>query len=174
MTGYNCTVDGCGYGADEDKSLAAVRSHVNSRGDEAHEWADLKEAIEAQADDGDDEGNESADDTDADTAGAGGPDVDEEYRRQLGVGVETDEDDEPDDEDDETEVSVDAVDDVDGDDGDGGSAGVALVAASVALVLVVLLVRGDGGGDDQPAQQATESEGETDTDQFGGAFEGME
>jgi len=72
--GYTCPKEGCDYGdaEDENKSLAAVRSHINSAGD--HDWhalrADLYAAAEAEdvPDSYDtEEGDQSEDDEDDDT-----------------------------------------------------------------------------------------------------------
>jgi len=43
-----CPVDGCEFGVGEDRSLASVRSHVNSDTSEGHDWGDLREQVENQ------------------------------------------------------------------------------------------------------------------------------
>jgi|GEM_PF-1130705 len=43
-----CPVDGCEFGVGEDRSLASVRSHVNSDTSEGHDWGDLREQVEEQ------------------------------------------------------------------------------------------------------------------------------
>lgn len=50
MSGYSCPVEGCDYGdgQDEQKSLPAVRAHVNATGDDAHNWSDCREQLADQ------------------------------------------------------------------------------------------------------------------------------
>lgn len=170
MTNHICPVEGCEYGENSNKSLAAVRAHINAVNDDAHEWADLKGDVEQQADTDPesgrdtDSGEETTDDTDDRDDGQqqpAGPDVDAEYEAQVLGAVEGDGDDADDGDDgDSNEVEVDAVDDATG----GNQMGTAatLVAASVALALVVLLTR-DNDSDPTPAETTN-----GDSDESGG------
>jgi hypothetical protein len=104
--GYTCPAEGCDYGeeADENKSLAAVRSHINSADD--HDWhelkADLYAAAEAEdvpdsydpedgdGDAGDDGGeeSESGSEDDESTDDNGEMATEEEYQQQHSDGGE--------------------------------------------------------------------------------------
>lgn len=48
MSGYTCPVKGCDYGDGDQKSLPAVRAHVNATGDSAHNWGEVKEMLADQ------------------------------------------------------------------------------------------------------------------------------
>ena len=111
MSDYYCPVEGCDYGESEDKSLAAVRSHINASSADGHDWDELKPIVEAQGEDEegnedspdenesdetpdeDSDGNETGDETPSDGADDGdGEDTEmptpEEYEQQLSGGTE--------------------------------------------------------------------------------------
>lgn len=46
---YECPVEGCDYGKEEEKTLAQVRGHVNSNGDDDHVWQEAKHELLAEA-----------------------------------------------------------------------------------------------------------------------------
>ncbi|NLV14411.1 hypothetical protein [Haloarcula argentinensis] len=54
---YYCPAEGCDYGKDEEKSLAAVRSHINAMG-ESHDWELLKPLLHQQGETSDDQQDE--------------------------------------------------------------------------------------------------------------------
>jgi len=63
MSDHYCPVEGCDYGDDEQKALGSVQGHINGSPDPDHDWSELRERVEAQADDAatdeeSDEGNE--------------------------------------------------------------------------------------------------------------------
>ncbi len=64
---YWCPAEGCDYGTESDKSLAAVRSHINAMGDD-HDWDTLKPLLHEQGESNDDQ----PDDPDDDPPGTGG------------------------------------------------------------------------------------------------------
>jgi hypothetical protein len=138
MTDYTCPVGGCDF---ETNSTASIRAHIYAKGDDAHEWDELKADIESQetADesaDAPDPTPDPDDSDDGDSADVSDRDVDAEYQQQY---QDTDADD-----------GDDSDDPDDGDDAPASSsAGWALVAASVGIILAVLL-RGDSD-DDVPA-----------------------
>jgi len=68
-----CPVEECDHGEDEETSLGSVRTHINASSDDAHDWGELKEPVEAQGED--DEGNEDkAGDDESDETPADEPD----------------------------------------------------------------------------------------------------
>ncbi|MFC7193721.1 hypothetical protein ACFQL4_02220 [Halosimplex aquaticum] len=52
---YWCPVDGCDYGEDEEKDRSSVQGHINASASPEHDWSELREQVDAQAEDG--EGN---------------------------------------------------------------------------------------------------------------------
>lgn len=68
----HCPVDGCDYGESDDKSLPAVRAHINASGDDAHDWDELRETVEQQGEQPEADENEEED-----------MPTDEEYREQY-------------------------------------------------------------------------------------------
>ncbi|MGB9953682.1 hypothetical protein ACOZ4F_14950 [Haloarcula marismortui] len=68
---YYCPAEGCGYGTESDKSLAAVRSHINAMGDD-HDWDTLKPLLHEQGESNDDQPDDQPDDHDEDPPGTGG------------------------------------------------------------------------------------------------------
>lgn len=83
MTGHYCPVEGCDYGEQGDKTLAAVRSHINACNDDAHDWDQLKAAVEAQTEQADEPETES-DDEQPEAVESNGNDMvsQQEYERQ--------------------------------------------------------------------------------------------
>lgn len=92
---YYCPIEGCNYGHGEQKSLAAVRSHINATTDTSdqnergHSWAALKTEVEQQGEESDEEQteateNEENEDTDMD---------EEEYVDQYEQPAEDEEED---------------------------------------------------------------------------------
>jgi len=185
---YFCPV--CDYGEEESKSLAAVRSHVNAASGTEHDWAGLKDEVEAQAEDADDTNDDQATDQpdqqasssddqqddgeDApDTSGTTSqmPSQSEYEQQQEAVG-------------DGAAGTESAPDDDTSDDGGNTSNDTSsesgfqipeihpmylLVAVAVLLVLVVLLTR-DGESSNEPAEEI-DAEREPDNDADGGADE---
>lgn len=173
MTSYTCPIEGCPYGEDEEKSLPAVRAHINATSDGDHEWSDLKPTVEQQGQEGpqdaeddagaDAEGDGAAGEDDGPQQAAIGPDVDAEYQAQVQGAVEAD----PEPVEDSGAVDVEPVEDATDTDGDGDGLGTAasVVAASVALALVVLLVQnGDDEAGDPTDALSGDADGETDAD----------
>jgi hypothetical protein len=150
MKGRYCPVDGCDYGDDEEKTLPAVRSHINATNDGDHRWEDLKAAVEAQADEQTTEtAEEQAEPAETDGSGEG-PDPTEEYENQWSD--PTDEDDDGNDQQETTDKPADDAgddtnDDTSGTDGqqEGVGAAMSLVAGSLVVVLLYFLT--DDGDD---------------------------
>jgi uncharacterized membrane protein len=111
MTDFQCPIEGCDYGESEEKSLAAVRSHVNSTGDDDHEWSDLKALVEQQDGNADqqeapeeqgesaetdenDQQEENTETSDETTDDQQSMPTDEEYRHQQSGGKPADDDQE--------------------------------------------------------------------------------
>lgn len=108
---YECPVEGCDYGEQKDKTLAQVRGHVNSSGDEEHVWQDVKHELLAEAekreatqatDDEDDDSEAEDEDEQGDPGEVPGPNGETGH---LGS-VEEDDDQSDDDGKDSTEMAT--------------------------------------------------------------------
>lgn len=155
MTDYTCPVDGCDYGAEGGKSLAAMRAHINATKNDRHTWGDLKETVEQQADadeseDSLDSSNEASEVAASATEDDGDDGAADEYAEQLSAAAR----------------KPDAVEDPEEDGDDGGETGnpnsgpgLAVLAGTAALGLAVLLSRrGKGDGPTTTTEQETQSE----------------
>lgn len=162
-TSYECPVEGCDFGEAEDKTLAQVRGHVNSNGDEDHVWQDVKHELLAEAEKR--EATQATDDEDDEES------IDmatqEEYEEQY-----SDEDSdlpEGDEGDGDTESA-----DGDEDDQDGGGFSVPSVSASTVVlvagvaVAALLIWKLYSGGDAASDYEAPEESADTDDSDDGG------
>jgi hypothetical protein len=166
MTGVVCPVNGCDYGEQDEKSLQSVRTHINAKGDDDHDWSELKPEVVEQADDQEDSDDEEQEEPEDDESeNEEDMPTEEEYERQHGEGEEEEEQDE------EPENS-----DPEGDSGsdDGSSFDVPIPSLSPmtwllivgALVLIFLyLQRSD---DSEPIEQSETTES---TDESGDAVD---
>ncbi|WP_231184729.1 hypothetical protein [Haladaptatus sp. DYF46] len=82
---HTCPIEGCDYGDNEEKSLAAVRSHINASSDGDHDWSALKPTVEAQAADSDqdDQADQQPED-DTDDAMPTDTEYDQQHSQQKG------------------------------------------------------------------------------------------
>ncbi|MHB9287349.1 hypothetical protein ACKVMT_09965 [Halobacteriales archaeon Cl-PHB] len=161
-TSYTCPVEGCDYGEQESKSLAAVRAHINALNDPAHDWSELKSEVVDQGEQGDDQ-------QEATTEGGGS----EAPEKQTASG-DSDPSDGADEYDQQwnqaTDPSEGGDDQGDPDPSDGGSApddpgagggGVpveAIVGGTIALGALVVLVGLAGNSNADPEPEQVESE----------------
>lgn len=153
MTDYNCPVDGCEYGAEGGKSLAAVRAHINASKTDGHDWQTHKADVEAQGDDsGEPEGEqtEAADNEESDTNG-------DEYEQQFqDAARKPDAIEDPDDGDDGADDG--------GDSGKSTGPGLAVLAGTAALGLAVILGRGNSSEPSTATEPETETESAENSD----------
>jgi len=195
---YKCPVEGCDYGEEEEKTLAQVRGHVNSNGDEDHVWQDAKHELLAEAEKR--EATETSDDEDGDSDEEGDPGEVPGPNGETGhLGdVEDEGDDQSGDDEDSTEMATqeeyeeqysDEDDDVPdggegeeqpedggegGDDQDGGGFSVPSVSASTVVLVVGVAVAGlliwklYSGGDAASDYEAPEEQADTDDVDDGG------
>lgn len=153
MSSNRCPVEGCEYGESDDKSKAAVRSHVNAKSDPEHNWADLKSAVmgDPDADETDDADGEQTE-TDENEENEEDEDdmpTDEEYQEQHAQ------------DDNDTTDDTDTTDSDTATDDDAGGGGfsipaldgstVMLVMGLLAVLVVAYLVLGGDGSVDQAA-----------------------
>lgn len=83
MTGYHCPVEGCDYGDQDDKTLPAVRAHINASNDDTHDWTQLKAAVEEQTEQGGEQDGEADEEQPQATENDGDDMVSQqEYERQ--------------------------------------------------------------------------------------------
>jgi len=179
---YYCPAEGCDYGTESDKTLAAVRSHINAMGDD-HDWDTLKPLLHEQGETSDDQPDDQPGDPDDDPPGTGGaaapdnegdddqqsegveqtetPENTESDQQDMDQSTEYDQqvqqaqqaDDQPDDPDDSSQSGG----------RDGGQTsqttsggGVPLVPLVAGALLLGLLLVALSGGDDQPEQVDSE------------------
>jgi len=191
---YECPVEGCDYGEQEDKTLAQVRGHVNSSGDEAHVWQDVKHTLLAEAEKREatqatEDDDSEAEEEQGDPGEVPGPNGETGH---LGT---AEEDDQSDDDEDSTEMASqeeyeEQYSDEDGDlpegdeaddqpeDGDedvqGGGFTVPAVSASTVVLVVgvgvaaLLVWKLYSGGDAASNYEAPEEQADTDSDTDGG------
>jgi hypothetical protein len=149
---HTCPVEGCEYGESTDKSLNSVKSHINAKGDDRHNWADLAHHFgegdppEEETDETDEteESDEETDETDMPT--------DEEYQAQATLAQA-----------DETEGTG----EMETDGSEGGflpaldrSTMMVLAAACGVIVVLYLLSQRDGGDEFDPDESEPADETE--------------
>jgi len=158
MTSYTCPVEGCDYGEQESKSLAAVRSHINALNDPAHDWAELKSEVIGQGDGGDDQQeattDEGADDPTPKQTESGDSDPSEEadeYDQQWNEATDPQDGSEPDPSDSGSDPNDPGA-------GGGGVPVEAVIGGTIALGALVVLVGLAGSSNTDPEPQQVESE----------------
>lgn len=88
MSDVICPIEGCPYGEDESKSWQSVRSHVNAKSDDAHDWDELQEAVMAQVETDDDGADDPTDAGDADDGDTDDEETDEEETEDMATDEE--------------------------------------------------------------------------------------
>ena len=192
---YECPVEGCDYGEQEDKTLAQVRGHVNSSGDEDHVWQDVKHTLLAEAEKREvtqatEDDDSEAEDEQGDPGEVPGPNGETGH-----LGTVEEDDDQSGDGEDSTEMATqeeyeeqysdedgdlpegdeadDQPEDSDEDDQGGGFTVPAVSASTVVLVVGVgvaalLVWKLYSGGDAASNYEAPEEQADTDSDTDGG------
>ncbi len=105
---YECPVEGCDYGEEDDKTLAQVRGHVTSNGDNDHVWQEVKHELLAEAEKREttDSDGESEDDGSEGEVEAGDPGEVPGPNGETGHLGDVEEDDDQSDEDDEESTEM--------------------------------------------------------------------